>query len=759
MKNPLNKRIVREFKDDIGKYLVIFLFTIMLIGAVSGFLISDNSVYHAYKEGFEKYKLEWGHFTLSEEPTSDFLDELSEKGNVNLYNLNYFEEDEEKNGATLRVYSLRDEVNTECVMEGSLPSKDNEIALDRVYAQNSELEPGDTITLKGKKLVISGLIAVPDYSSLFESNTDMMFDSINFSIAVMTKDGYHDLGSSNQFYNYAWTYHDEPKDDAAEKKLSDDLLESLKEVLISSAGTMTITDYVPRYDNQAIQFTGEDMGGDKAMITLFNYIVIVILAFVFAVSISNTISKEAGVIGTLRASGFSRRELICHYMILPVLVTLIAAVIGNIIGYTFMKNYMASLYYNSYSLCTYKTLWNMDAFLNTTIVPVILMFVINLAVLIRKLRLSPLDFLRRDLSKKKRKKALWLNTKIPFFQRFRLRILLQNIPNYLTLFVGIVFAAFILVFGLMMKPLMKDYADRVSESMISTYQYVLAQPQETENEQAEKYCMTSLDTTDDRYMIDAITIYGVDGESRYISKSIPEGKVLVSDSILKKFGLAIGDTLTLKDKYSKETYSFVIAGGYSYDAALSVFMPREDYLKTFDKEDDYYTGYFSNEKLSDISEDAVAAIITKDDLTKLARQMLVSMGDNMMIFNVFGIIMFLLLMYLLSKQIIEKNTQSISMTKILGFTDGEIGRLYIVTTSVVTTISLLLAIPIISYLMYLAFTSYLYTQMTGYIPCNISKNCYLSMFLMGLASYALVALLQIVKIKKISKSESLKNVE
>ena len=55
------------------------------------------------------------------------------------------------------------------------------------------------------------------------------------------------------------------------------------------------------------------------------YIVIVIMAFVFGITISNTIRREAGVIGTLRASGYTRRELIRHYMALPVLVTLVGA--------------------------------------------------------------------------------------------------------------------------------------------------------------------------------------------------------------------------------------------------------------------------------------------------------------------------------------------------------------------------------------------------------------------------------------------------
>ena len=82
------------------------------------------------------------------------------------------------------------------------------------------------------------------------------------------------------------------------------------------------------------------------------YIIIVIMAFVFGITTSNTIAKEAGVIGTLRASGYTRGELAQHYMTLPVIVTLIGALIGNILGYTAFKDVCAGMYYGSYSLPT-----------------------------------------------------------------------------------------------------------------------------------------------------------------------------------------------------------------------------------------------------------------------------------------------------------------------------------------------------------------------------------------------------------------------
>lgn len=106
---------------------------------------------------------------------------------------------------------------------------------------------------------------------------------------------------------------------------------------------------------------------------------------------------------------------------MPVIVTLVAALIGNILGYTVFKNIVVSMYYNSYSLPTYETIWNPDAFIKTTMIPLILMFVVNLVVIARMMRHTPLQFLRHDLKKTKRKKAMRL-PRFQFLSRFRLRV-------------------------------------------------------------------------------------------------------------------------------------------------------------------------------------------------------------------------------------------------------------------------------------------------------------------------------------------------
>lgn len=72
-----------------------------------------------------------------------------------------------KSDSTLRIFKPRNEVDKVCLMDGKMPQQEDEIAIDRMYADNNSLKVGDTIKVGGEKKTISGLVALSDYSALF----------------------------------------------------------------------------------------------------------------------------------------------------------------------------------------------------------------------------------------------------------------------------------------------------------------------------------------------------------------------------------------------------------------------------------------------------------------------------------------------------------------------------------------------------------------------------------------------------------------
>lgn len=760
MKNPLIKRLPREFTGEIAKYIVIFIFMTAVIGLISGFLIADGSILDTYNKSFDKYNIENGNFELYPKADDKLIDRLEEE-NVTIYENFYKEETvkvhnneklSEDDQSVIRFYINRKDIDKVDVMEGRLAEDINEIAIDRMYAVNNNIKVGDTINAGGRILKVTGYVALSDYSCLFSDNSDTMFDSVKFGVGVVSESCFEAYDDTHIHYVYSWKYDNEPADDIEEKEMADDFMKVISNNAI-------LTNYIPGYLNQAIHFTGDDIGSDRAMMIVLLYVVIVIMAFVFAVTTNNTIFKEANVIGTLRASGYTRGELLAHYILLPIIVTIIGALVGNILGYTVFKNIFVNAYYESYSLTTYTTLWNAKAFLLTTIVPFVIMVVINVLIIGYRLRLSPLKFLRKDLAVRKKKKALRLPG-FKFFNRFRLRIIIQNMPNYITLFIGILFANILLIFGLMMSPLLAHYQNEIQDKLIAQHQYVLKVPVEVDNDEAEKYCAKTLSTIDGRLKSEDVLIYGAANNSRYIdinSNELKPGEVYVSNGYAEKFRINKGDKITLKEKYEDKEYTFTVKGMYDYPSSFAIFMSDDYFKDIFDKAEDYYSGYLSSEKL-DIDEKYVATEITLDDLTKVSRQLDRSMGTSFELVKIFAVVLFAVLMFLLTKLIVEKNSTSISMVKILGYSNREISRLYVTSTTIVVVISVIINIMLSVVIMNWLFRVFM-EQMSGWISCYYAPYVFVLMFVLNVGVYALISVFMMYKIKKIPMDEALKNVE
>ena len=553
-----------------------------------------------------------------------------------------------------------------------------------------------------------------------------------------------------------------------------DLVDKLKALEPYDENANELVDFVPRYANQSIKFAENDLGKDQAMMNVLVYIFIAVQAFVFAITTSNKIKDEAAIIGTLKATGYTKGELIRFYMLIPIVITLIAAVIGNLLGYTYFKEVAVGLYYNSYSLLKFETLWNPKAFIITTLIPLALMVIVNFVVIYRLLRLSPMKFLRRDLSTSNRKRAVRLPA-LPFFHRFRLRILIQNLFDYLTLFLGIVFIMILLGFSIGLPETIENYKGIVTENVMAEHQTILKDYKDeddnritTKTEGAEEFSTTSLVTVDGIRVDESITVYGYAENSKYFpladreenagTLQDGEAEVFISTPFHEKFGYEVGDKIVLKEKYARKTYTFTVKGIHDYPTGLAVFLPNEEFNRLFDKEEGAFSGYLSNKVINDIDEDEIYTTISKEDMMSLARQLDHSMGGFADYISWVCLIMGILIMYLLTKLIIEKNAVSISMVKVLGYTSREINSLYVRLTTAVTVVLTIMGALLAVFLLGYLFRLVMY-NMEGWFDLYISPMGVVKMMLIVLVAYIVVSYLDMRHIKKIPMTEALKNVE
>ena len=382
------------------------------------------------------------------------------------------------------------------------------------------------------------------------------------------------------------------------------------------------------------------------------------------------------------------------------------------------------------------------------------------------MRFSPLRFLRGDLKDSRRKRAVRLPD-VSFIRRFRMRIFLQNLSGYLMLLIGIGFVMIMLAMAVGMPDTLSYYQAHADDMMLAEHQVILesdhdedGNPVTTSNPDAEKFSAYSLKTIGEGgTRVEDVTLYGIQENSRYIDAEFNDKTVLISSAYADKYGYGKDSVITLKEPYEDKYYGFKVTGTYDYDGGIAVFMSKKHLNDVMGLDEESFSGFFSDSEITDIDSKYIGTVINEESLTRVSRQLMISMGSLMYMVDGFSVIMFIVLIYLLSKLIIERNVQSISMAKILGYSKREIAMLYIVPTALVVIASLLISYPILSYVMVWIFRVMLKQMMSGWMVTWLDPSAYVKMFLLGAVTYAVVAVIEYVRIGRIPMSEALKNVE
>ncbi len=272
----------------------------------------------------------------------------------------------------------------------------------------------------------------------------------------------------------------------------------------------------------------------------------------------------------------------------------------------------------------------------------------------------------------------------------------------------------------MLGPMLTHYQNEITDKLIAKHQYVLKALVDVDDNAAEKILCKDVGYHRGRLKSEDVLVYGVKDNSIYAdinTASLKDNEVYITNGYADKFRIKKGDKITLKEKYDDNEYEFTVKDMYDYPSSFAIFMSDAAFKNVFDKSEDYYSGYFSDNIL-DIDEKYVATQITLDDLTKVSRQLDRSMGETFNLVKIFAVVLFAVLMFLLTKLIVEKNTTSISMVKILGYSNREISRLYVTSTTIVVVLSVALSIGLSVVNMNYLFRVFM-EEMSGWISCYL----------------------------------------
>ena len=93
-----------------------------------------------------------------------------------------------------------------------------------------------------------------------------------------------------------------------------------------------ITSFVTSDDNPRTGGAADDQQINVQAGYFFGVLLMLLFTYVISVFVVHGIEKESSVIGALYALGVKRRDLMMHYLTLPVIVTTVAGIIGFLIG-------------------------------------------------------------------------------------------------------------------------------------------------------------------------------------------------------------------------------------------------------------------------------------------------------------------------------------------------------------------------------------------------------------------------------------------
>ena len=373
------------------------------------------------------------------------------------------------------------------------------------------------------------------------------------------------------------------------------------------------------------------------------------------------------------------------------------------------------------------------------------------------MKFKTINFLRRDI-KKNKTRNIKLSAKIPFKRRFRLRVVIDNLGNFVILFLGIFLASLILLFAIGLEPMLNHYEETVKDTVVANYQYVINTPIAIDEYNLTQYSMKTY------YEIGGkdvdVSFVGLNDTTKYYKnlelKDLEEG-IVISDSLALKLDINIGDMVEFKDENRDKKYEFKVLDIYEYRAGFSVFVKQKDLNKLLELPESYFNVFLSDEKL-DIDKKYVINEISKEDVANVASQMLKSFDELLDAVIVFAVVIYLVLMFVLTKVIIEKNALSISLMKVFGYNNKEIRKLYLNATSIAVIVCLFLVMPI-EKITFGFIMKYAMARIEGYVELFIPLYVFAMVVGIGIATYFVINKLHIRKINKIPMGDALKDRE
>jgi len=811
------RRSLRELGGNAARYVAVFLLVVLGLGLVVALNSAADSVLTTVDQNRVGYLAEAGEFEVHVPFSADQLTQIENKGAV--VEDQSYRDVPGPDGTTLRLFSTRQSVNLTASSEGGRPRGPGDVAVERLYAQANHLAVGDSLTLDGHEFTIAGLVSSPDYSFTLQNASSATNDVAHFGTAFVIPQVFAALTANRDdvIHRYAYRMKDTGTTDddirrcvvglgfdaglVTNPALKADLvaatsaragLQDAVYRLALGAGFAAGTQIDPPTARQSVADDKENLLGfvdDHASFALSNLVsfttadtnprmvvvlddvatnrvislvagilLLILVSYVLAVFAFATIEQDSASIGALYALGVRRRQLVAHYITVPLLVVVSAGVVGTMLGQRFsvQVNNFAQLtaYYSLPSLRPGSSPW--PAVFGLALPPLIVVAVDGFA-LAKKLSSAPLRLLRRDYSDGADAGGLALAS-WRFVSRFRVRQFLREAPSYVVMAVGLLLAVLLMVFAFGMRDSIQRYADNVKDDTAFTNLYLLQYPPAEPPDGGEPALLEPFRLGDEPKA--DITLAGISPHSDFFFFDIDTAsseEVVVSDAVASRYRVAAGDWLVLSSPTDGSAHRVRVANVVPYADGLYVFQTLGQARELLGEPDGYFNAVFSDSDLT-FDPGRLGSTVTADDMTQGVDKTVTVTQPVIATILMVAVLVFCLVLALFMRLIVERDRYSISLMKALGYRDGEVNRLYLNNYLYIVVLALAVGLPLSRELLQPVWWVIMSSMNLG-TPFILTWPSVLVISGVGLIAFGLLYLISTVQLRRVPTAEILKTRE
>ena len=542
------------------------------------------------------------------------------------------------------------------------------------------------------------------------------------------------------------------------QEFSDEANDLIDEVF--NIKTSNLMMFLNHEENPRIDSAADDVQINYSASIIIGILLVMLFAYVISVFIVHTIDQESSVIGALYSMGVKRRTLTLSYVAVPVIVTFVSGVIGTLIAVLTPAGIPAQLAdsLGYFSMPALEVKVTPSILIYGLVVPPVTAFIVNVLVIRKRLKKTPLALLRNE-KKAARVKELKIKG-LKFISMFRLRQMLREIRAGLT----VIFGMFMSLLVALMALNTYVYCNKVNDYYVNQtkyeYMYNYKYPTEEVPEGGYEAVAEGLKKEIYGYTFD-VTMMGITNDNPFFDTGdLPDNDsdVVLSSAVANKYNLAVGDVFTLQGENGDRLYAFRVAKIFDYSASLMVFMDIDRCRNLFGEDDDYFNVVFSDHEL-DIDSGRLYSTVSKSEIERSAGIYVDMMGSMIITMSVASSVIFIVVMYLMIKMMIDRSTFNISLMKIFGFRKREVRRMYLDGNFYMVAIGALIIIPLCKLIMDYIYPRYLVSNVGVGINPSYTPEMYVIIFVVIIGLYLLINLILTGRLRKITPAVVLKNRE